>query len=622
METMKKLIIAFTLIVMIMPVALAVEPTQQFNKIYLDPFYRQSMVPQDYNYTFTINPPDGVGDVVSAIVTFQMWLNPTIEFFVQVDGQACNTASYEVHTTYAGAGEGTIFFDCGNIINHAGTYTVTLTPDGDTGAITGWLDLTYMNKPRGDMEVFGTEYQVGDSGKTFIQLLDNEAQPINNATCYINIFHPNSTQWMSGAAMLEQPDEKGLYYYDFTAPNNTGVYMLNVECFYFTTETHYFDGSSEEWPDITQVTGTVSGSGLSLNEKNDGAYVQHDSTITATKSTDAYYDFNLTGETNFTNIDIHYLGESTQTNTLTFYAYNWTSATWITLPNILTYSATARTNPISSTGIDEYISNPIPTEDTINENGTLRLRLYSNHPQSHTLFHNWLVLHVSHQVGAQINEVRGGGEIHIEDYGFGGISGLLQQIWDFLTGWLTTTVTEINETANNVQNNTEIIISMVDDVPQDVWEYANRILTYYPDTNATAVWDYPVRNLTYYAPTFVNVTEVADAVWNSSTRTLTYYYNATEDVWYFDDRQLTYYPDTNASAVWQHPTRNLTFYDRLYAVDVWTYVDRNLTYYQIYNATEDVWNYPDRVLTYLNATPIANETWEWNARYTHGEDLS
>ena len=99
------------------------QASQQFNKILLSPFYRQSMNPNTpYSYNITLNPPDKISNVQSAIITFQMWLNPTIEFFIDVNGQQCNTPSYEVHTTYAGAGEGTIFFDCSNVINKAGEY--------------------------------------------------------------------------------------------------------------------------------------------------------------------------------------------------------------------------------------------------------------------------------------------------------------------------------------------------------------------------------------------------------------------------------------------------------------------------------------------------------------------
>ena len=173
---MKKLLIPIIILLAIVSMVAATEPTQQFNKIFLDPFYRISMDPNiPYDYNITIEPPDGFGQVVSAIVTFQMWLNPTVEFFVEVNGQQCNTASYEVHTTYAGAGEGTIFFDCSNIINSSGNYTITLTPDDGTGAVTGWLDLTYMNDPNINVfSVGGTEYSAEETSRTVLHILDNQ----------------------------------------------------------------------------------------------------------------------------------------------------------------------------------------------------------------------------------------------------------------------------------------------------------------------------------------------------------------------------------------------------------------------------------------------------------------
>lgn len=229
----------------------AIEPSQQFNKILLNPFYRQSMDAQAYDYNITIDPPDGFEEVVSAIITYQMWLNPTVEFFLSVNGQTCNTPSYEVHTSYAGAGEGTIFFDCTNIINHAGQYNITLTPDDDTGAVTGWLDITYQNNQSDyietvgnvdtvgnvaevgkltepEMDIHGTEYTSGQNAKVFLQLLDGDNQPIENSSCYTSIYYPTNQVWKYQQLMTYV--NEGIFAYDFTTPQVQGVYPVSAFC--------------------------------------------------------------------------------------------------------------------------------------------------------------------------------------------------------------------------------------------------------------------------------------------------------------------------------------------------------------------------------------------------------
>ena len=93
MKMLGMLLLMMGMIMIVSPMVLAVQ-TQHFNKIFLDPFYRQAMDGNvDYTYTVQVNPPDRVSEVKSAIITFQMWLNPTIEFFLTVNGQTCNTPS-------------------------------------------------------------------------------------------------------------------------------------------------------------------------------------------------------------------------------------------------------------------------------------------------------------------------------------------------------------------------------------------------------------------------------------------------------------------------------------------------------------------------------------------------
>ena len=226
-----KMIPILFIVIILMVSFVSAEQTQQFNKIFLDPFYRPSMIgATPYSYTLEINPPDRISEVKSAIITFQLWLNPTIEFFLKVNGQDCNTPSYEVHTTYAGAGEGTIFFDCSNVITKAGTYNIVLTPDDNTGAVTGWIDMTYQSKPETKVDLFGTDYSPNDNGTIFLQLLDDDRQAVSDvdATCYITSWYPDKSSYLNNVLMNYLED--GLFYYDITIPSQLGVYMMSGSC--------------------------------------------------------------------------------------------------------------------------------------------------------------------------------------------------------------------------------------------------------------------------------------------------------------------------------------------------------------------------------------------------------
>ena len=253
--------------------ASAEEPTQQFNKLRLDPLYREQLIDgTDYNYTLQVQPPDGFTNVESAIVTFQVWHNPSITYYLWVDGQTCNNAEFYVSTTYANAGEGTIYFDCSNIITKAGTYTITLQTDDDTGTVTAWSDLTYTNKPRADVEVYGTEYLQGDAVTVWLQLLDADQQAVNNATCFSTVWYPDKTSWFTNSVMTYQSASNGIYYIDATAQDQTGVYMVDAVCQY-TTEDVFYNATSVEIINATYISGTNS----SVTHSDEDRYVVDES---------------------------------------------------------------------------------------------------------------------------------------------------------------------------------------------------------------------------------------------------------------------------------------------------------------------------------------------------------
>jgi hypothetical protein len=79
------------------------------------------------------------------------------------------------------------------------------------------------------IQVGGTEYDVSDGyGKVFLQMLDNQKNPISNATCFSKVFYPNSSVWLNESMMTYATE--GLHYSDFVIPNITGVFMVSAYC--------------------------------------------------------------------------------------------------------------------------------------------------------------------------------------------------------------------------------------------------------------------------------------------------------------------------------------------------------------------------------------------------------
>jgi hypothetical protein len=605
------------------------QPTQQFNKIFLSPFYIGSSV-QNVNIPFTliVNPPDKIKNVISATINFDIWINPSVNFILLINGQSCNNPSYYISTTYASAGKTTISFDCSNVITKSGNYSVVLKGTKDTGALTGWLDLTYINNPLGNIEISGTEYTAGDLATIFIQLKDNQGLTINNGSCYLNIWYPSTTnlthtQTIFNSPMMKAEGSEGLYYYDIVAPSSLGVYMLSARCSYSFSNTWVYDLSGTEInkPLRTITTGTYAGDTIFLNDFEDWIYTTCGSGGGGTKTCDAYYDYNLsihygTNYSLISNMDLFYMGEASVKAVISFQVWNWTSSSWIGLTNNLTFSGLASSVPV---GVGDFASNSIPVSDTISSNGIIRIRTLSTSGNSFSQFDNWLNIEVKKTTGI-IQDIKGSGEIHVTNLPQAisnlnlttniNYSQVAQSIWNYTDRNLTYYPT-INETsiASAIWSWTGgISSSILGFFSNDIWDYATRTLTFTQDvTNyskiAEYVWVFSDRNLTFYQMNNI----APEDIWNYASRNLTFtegvtnYSQIAEYVWFYVDRNLTTYPTNNITAgeIWDYYNRSLT--DDI-PLQIWSYPDRNLTT----DIPFDVWSYYNRTLTYytLNLTEL------------------
>jgi hypothetical protein len=390
------------------------QPTQQFSKILISPLYRESMASAtNYSYNVTVVPPDRISSVVSAVVSFNAQINgQTQNFTLWVNNQSCMNPSYVVATAFSATGNIQFYFDCSNVITVAGNYTLKLKSAVNTGVVSGWIDLTYMNNPRGSVAVSGTEYVSGDPATIFVQLLDNNANPVENGNCYVDIYYPLSNGThpysVSDAPMVHAANgDDGLYYYDLIAPSQLGVYMVSAKCAYnYNWQWIFPTNELAFWPVRQAQTGTWGGAEQSLNNPEDATY---DSCQSST-SCIANYTFNVSkygNLTNVTNINLYYLGEATKATTMTFYYYNGSSM--VALSNTLALVATGSTTAPS--GIDQLQSNSIPVTAILN--GTVKVQVNENQGTTHALYNNWLALAVLSSYGTVAQNVKGNSEMHI-----------------------------------------------------------------------------------------------------------------------------------------------------------------------------------------------------------------
>lgn len=317
------------------------QPTQQSNKIFVNPFYQQS-TSSDTNYTYTldVSPPDGISGVKSAIISFDVYLTPTVNFQLWVNNKPCNNPTFQVHTTYSSAGQARINFDCSNVITQSGTYTIKMTADKNTGALNGWLDLTYMNNPKADMTIHGTEYQYGQAGKVWLQLINSSGDYINDGICYVDIYTPAGGYYIEGSTMNNM-NHDGIYYYDLEVPTQAGVYLAIAKCYYIASQ------FKKNATDYTIYNGKYDGGTINdtyfldtvylklKTDKNGGLTLKEKLNVTF-NFTSFYSSCGNISEALMTGLTISWNGvwnTGTLNHDINIYAYNYSSNSWVTLSN-------------------------------------------------------------------------------------------------------------------------------------------------------------------------------------------------------------------------------------------------------------------------------------------------
>jgi hypothetical protein len=457
-----------------------------------------------------------------------------------------------------------VLFDCTSVLQtigyRGGPLQVGFMADKVATNVWGTMQITYYNNPRGTLSLSGTEYSPNDQATMFVQLKDSYGNAVSNGSCYLDIWYPLNGSGVHPYTIIDAPmikalGDDGMYYYDMTAPSTLGVYMLSAKCSYIFNWVWIYPPEEQVYsPTASRVTGTWNGATLALNDKGDDVYERCDST--AAILCQSNYTFNMSQYgliTNVTALNLYFAGQGDVAGKTVTFAY-WNGTAFVNLPNILTVVATGATATVPG-DVDQFVTNSVPASAIIN--GVVIIR-YTGQTGLARLYNNWLSVAALSSTGT-IQDVKGSSEMHITNLANASLllitAGLPQAVWNYTTRNLTYYPAQVDMTnytlgALYVWNSTTRYLTYQYDttnytlVQQVVWNATNRNLTYFPVqvdmTNYTAiyggVWQYITRNLTYYPPTAVDVA----SIWSYSNRTLTYYADMTNYTYIFNKLDLIF----------------------------------------------------------------------------------
>jgi hypothetical protein len=604
MKTVSLLTLLFLTLLAITP-AIAIQSTTQYSKIFLTPFYNNGMTQNvDYNYTVNIASPDGMNTISSAILTLDAWISPTRIFNAWMNGKQCNTANYTISTTYASAGRGVVTFDCSNAIKMNQINTVTYrVSGGNIGASTSWIDLVYQNNPLADIEVHGTEYIFGQTSKVWIQLLNNSGSYISNGVCFTDIYNPDGTELLERATMTNM-NHDGIYYYDIVLPEIEGVYPVIVLCYYTAGQIYNYATS------INMINGTITAGDITRTQVLDASYLTTDETIAGLGNPRRYWS-----ELNFTNgsicsnisslllqgITIGWVGRwnaNPTSDTMNIYIYNYTSASWIQLPNNITGVGTGVKSVSNS-----FILNNMTSVGFVNSTGSnLRLKFQDTSvadTSTNSFDYDYVYVTCDRLASPVWQDVRGSGEFHLS----APINATIISSQLNYTG-------RFDSIDNNLTKINSNILSVNNSMNNQFNTLNNSIYGWYIDLKNTM--------LTINLSTYLNILNIPFNVWTYSARNLTYYppMNVTVNV----TTQNVVVQNVTVNVTTQNITVNLTnqyvtVQNNTVNVTTQNVVVQNVT---VNVTTQDV--IVQNVT--LNTTNIAYDVWNYVGRYIHGTILN
>jgi hypothetical protein len=256
--------------------------------------------------------------------------------------------------------------------------------------------------------VGATEYDPFDPGKVFVQLTQ-EGSPLENSTCFVSIWYPNTTRFVFNQMMAAQ--EEGIYYHDFTVPEVLGVFPVSIECQFFVSTISY------DAIEATDLQGDLSGvpfdihaiDGLTIEDTE----VLGNSRIMALNIT--FTNTSLTNNSQFIFLDTFWRRVQGVTNDppgdyMMYYVYNYSSGSYVEMAQLVDYTSGFRRDIVTLFNISDHFVGPDSTvqflvNDTLGSPDDKRDTLYEL-----DFFQLNVVSGVQNQT---LENIRGGGEVHV-----------------------------------------------------------------------------------------------------------------------------------------------------------------------------------------------------------------
>jgi hypothetical protein len=268
---------------------------------------------------------------------------------------------------------------------------------------------------KGTLVMHGTEYIFGQTGKVWLQLLDSNNTEVLDAVCFVDIYNPDGTEYIEQATMTNMLHD-GIYYYDLNIPNVEGVYPSIARCYY------------EAGQDINLVTSisytnsTYTSGSLSNTYTLDGTYLNTEELSNVTPRrygselslSNGYICSNIS-ELLLTGVTIYWNGRWNSNiggDYMTISIYNYSSSSWIDLPNTITGVGTG-----SKTVTNSFSFSNITRAGLVNSTGSnARLKFTDTNltDGSATRFdYDYVYVSCDRLTSPDWIEVRGSSEIHV-----------------------------------------------------------------------------------------------------------------------------------------------------------------------------------------------------------------
>jgi hypothetical protein len=481
------------------------------------------------------------------------------------------------------------------------------------------------------LNLYGTEYQTDENATIWLQVLKNYL-PINDANCFAMTYYPNKTIFLNDVGMSYLEGSDGLYYYDLTTPETTGVYMLSATC--YVPSNSFIDDFNdysklEAYENITISSGKAKLSSYNLTfavNYTDGVW--EGSELIAGLGDGLAVDFDLGSISTINTVQLCYYSSREKTTVLANVSIGSTITQYnLTLPVLAQPTSwfcayvpvTLFTSGINRIGFRCYKG------CTSADNVVTKFDASSPDNGSYWWENSTQIWHLKTDRDYAIKV------IYIRE--FQNTNGYLRSVpitlnetsWEsFFADYTGTVGFKILNSSNNTICSGLGSISTCAGSISPIKLHANLTsnamidkwgVTWYVGlieeirgSGEMHITLPSACDLTNVTNSIVSVNDTVKSGFADLNTTLnsivSYLTNIPSDVWNYATRTLTFYPiGLNASDVWSYTPRTLTSFGTLIS-DVWDYTTRILTFYPIGLNASDVWNYPDRSV--INATFVQN----------------